>query len=147
MSEVRFANNEADHSQIAAHLHACDAMFVPALSARVDLDEYAIKLLQSSDRFEAWSSEDLTGLVAIYCNDPGGESAFITNVSILPTSQGMGVASRLLDRSISHMRQLGFRRIKLEVDAHNHAAIALYEKHAFIAVDRNNTTLDMKLNL
>ena len=133
MTEAAFEmlRNRASASEIAAHLRACDGVFVPPLSERVDLDDYAEKIVQRAERFEAWSNGQLAGLVAIYCNDCGRRTAFITSVSVLPARQGEGIASRLLQACTESVRQTGFKGIELEVGAHNSAATRLYEKHGF----------------
>ena len=118
------------------------------LAARVDIDEYAEKIVRHAERFEAWSGEQLTGLVATYCNDPGRQAAFVTSVSVLPARQGEGIASRLLQACTESVRQTGFKAIELEVGAHNTAATRLYEKHGFaVSHTRNNahTTIEAKV--
>ena len=137
---VEIKRNLATAAEIATHLRACDGNFVPPLSQRVALDDYALKIVQRAERFEAWSGEQLAGLVAAYCNDCAFQTAFVTSVSVLPAWHGEGIASRLLQACTASVRQTGFKRIKLEVDAHNIAATRLYEKHGFaVSHIRNNS--------
>ena len=128
---VELQRNRALAGQIAAHLRACDDSFVPLLSERVDLDAFAEKILARAERFEAWSDQRLSGLLAAYCNDAQRRVAFITNVSVVPRCQGLGIASNLLQACIDHVRQCGFERLELEVNAQNTAANRLYYKHGF----------------
>ncbi len=128
---VEIVRNLATAAQVAAHLRACEGAFVPPLAARVDIDVYAEKIVQHAERFEAWSGEQLAGLVATYCNDTAHRAAFITSVSVLPARQGEGIASRLLQTCTGSVRQTGFKRIELEVDTLNSAATRLYKKHGF----------------
>jgi len=129
--DLAFAADRADAAQIAAHLAACDADFVPPLSRRVDIAAYADKLVGHAVRFEAWEGGRLVGLVAAYCNDPDGCRAFVTSVSVLRGWAGRGIAVALMERCLSHARRLGFRRVALEVDAANGPARRLYEKLGF----------------
>lgn len=132
MSEVlEFCENRASAAQIAAHLEACDEAFKPPLSSRVRVDDYAQKIRDRAERFEAWTGEMLVGLVAAYCNDKEGRVAFITSVSVLPERQGAGIASMLLARCISHAAGLRFTRVELELDQRNTPAVSLYVKHGF----------------
>lgn len=139
--------SKADVAQIAAHLQACDAAFVPPLSGRVDIDAYARKIDDKAQRFEAWHDGELVGLVAAYCNAPDRSVAFVTSVSVLPDWQGRGIASHLLENCIGHIRELGFARIELEVDSGNGAARALYEKHGFIVGSTEGRSVIMTLDL
>jgi len=123
--------NKAGAIQIAAHLRACDNMFVPPLSGRVDIDSYAKKIADKSIRFEGWVEGELVGLVAVYCNDGAAPFAYITSVSVLPQWGGRGIASQLVECCIDHVRKLGVMQIELEVDEKNHAAGNLYKKHGF----------------
>lgn len=142
---VEILRNRADATQVADHLRACDAAFVPPLGKRVDLDLYAQKIVQCAERFEAWSGEQLAGLVAAYCNDAGRRTAFVTSVSVLPPRHGEGIALRLLQACIAFVREAGFERIELEVDLQNSAATLLYGKLGFKATHSGDRSQTMHL--
>jgi ribosomal protein S18 acetylase RimI-like enzyme len=124
--------NRADAIEVASHLRACEAAFVPPLSERVDLDIYADKIVHRAERFEAWAADQLAGLVAAYCNDGEHRTAFVTNVSVLPGWHGEGIALRLLQACISFVRDAGFEQVELEVDLRNSKATRLYRKLGFM---------------
>ncbi len=126
-----FCTNQANAVQIAAHLHACDHAFIPPLSERVIIGDYAHKITDRAVRFEAWADELFVGLLAAYCSDNQSRVGFITSVSVLPGWQGQGIASQLIEKCIEHARGLGLAGIELEVDIDNRAAIRLYEKYNF----------------
>lgn len=142
-----FNLNKADTTQLAAHLRACDAVFTPQLSDRVNVDDYASKIANRAQRFEAWINCDLVGLIAAYCNNLERRTAFITSVSVLPIWQGRGIASRLMAFCISYMQNLGFKRIELEVEDSNAAAVTLYMKHGFTKNSSNSQAKNMILDL
>lgn len=131
MRTPKFHLNRASLAQTAAHLHACDESFEPPLSSRVKIDDYARKLNEHAQRFEAWSGNELVGLVATYCNDPDRRRAFITSVSVLPDWRGCGIACRLLARCLDHLTQLDFARVELEIGDRNTAARRLYTRYGF----------------
>lgn len=133
----RFHRNLASATQTAAHLRACDESFVPPLGTRVNIDDYACKLVTHAQRFEAWGEDELVGLIAVYCNAPDRKRAFITSVSVLPGWHGRGIASRLLAQCLEHLGRLGFARVELEADDRSDAARRLYARHAFSRVDAN----------
>lgn len=144
---LQFDTNRSDAGAVEAHLRACDAQFVPPLSARVDLAAYGAKLVSQAILFEAWSGNHLVGLVAGYANDPKRQDSFITNVSVLPEWHGKGIAKRLLGTFVDHARVAGFARVVLSVDARNQPARALYRNHGFTDGPGNGTTLEMAFNL
>lgn len=146
----QIARNRGDAAQVAAHFDACDAQFIPPLSARVDLGAYIERIVRHAERFEAWSGQQLTGLVAAYCNDEQRCRAFITSVSVLPAWQGHGIASRLLRECVQFVRSAGFESIELEVHEANDAALGLYRKHGFAGAtsgDAAATTRILKLQI
>jgi len=138
--------NRATEAQIAEHLLCCDADFVPPLSGRVGIGNYARKLASKAERFEAWAGGVLVGLVAVYCDDTERRAAFITSVSVLRELHGQGIALRLLEQGIGHVKELGFERLELEVDRGNASAINLYEKTNFIVGKVKGRSMAMHLN-
>lgn len=147
MSGLEFSEDTADAARIRAHLEACDANFVPRLSDRIDLTDYAAKLAAKARRFEAWDRGELVGLVAAYCNEGNRQRAFVTNVSVLPQAQGRGIASQLIGRCISEARGAGFGRLELEVGTANSRALALYARHGFYQISEGGGTAAMTIEL
>lgn len=143
MSDValRFARNLSGAEQIARHLAACSAHFVPPLDVRVAIPTYAAKLAERAERFEAWAADRLVGLVAIYC--PDGGVAFVSNVSTLPDFARQGIAHRLLTEAIAHARQ-GAESIALQVDRRA-PVLALYRRLGFVEVRAEGDTLTLRL--
>lgn len=130
-SSLTFTHNRACTDQIYGHFKSCDDIFVPKLSERVNLLEYAGKLHRHADRFEAWSQSTLVGLVAIYANDEEKRFAHISNVSVDPSWQRQAIAQTLLAEAIQYARRQAFPRAKLVVDKRNKGAMKLYEKLGF----------------
>jgi len=125
--------NQASATKIADHLHACDSSFTPALSDRVQINDYASKIASNAMRFEAWSGDILVGMVAIYSDDQKYHTAYITSVSILQLWRGKGIADTLLKRSIEYAKVSGIKKMSLTVDGCNKRAVDLYKKSDFIA--------------
>ena len=125
------ALNRATEEQLAGHLYACDACFMPRLSTRVNIGHYAQKIIRHATRFEAWAADELAGLVAMYCNDGAAGAVFITNVSVLPDWQGHNIATDLIAISIDYAWSRGIKCIKLSVHKDNAPALAIYRKLGF----------------
>lgn len=144
---VEYLMNRASEAELAEHLLCCDADFVPTLSQRVEIPDYAQKIASKATRFEAWSTGTLIGLVAVYCNDQETRIAHITSASVMKAWTGKGIAARLISRCVDHAKATGMRQIGLEVAADNMPAINLYEKSGFVADNLNEPIIPMTLNL
>ena len=148
MSElVEFCLNQATAAEIARHLSRCDSDFVPALSDRIDISDYAHKITEKAVRFEAWATAEVVGLVAVYCNDIERRAAYVTSVSVLRKWQGAGLASQLFERCIEYVTEMGFKCIELEVDCGNPNALRLYGRKGFEIDAVNKWVAIMRLKI
>ena len=145
--EVECLSNKATEAEIAEHLSRCDANFIPPLSSRIKIGDYAKKIVCTAVRIEAWSSSTLVGLVATYCNDQVNGVAYVTSVSVLREWKGKGIATRLIKQCIENAKASGMRQISLEVASDNRLAIRLYEKNGFVAGRVSAPFVCMDLNL
>ncbi|HEY6289611.1 MAG TPA: GNAT family N-acetyltransferase [Nitrospiraceae bacterium] len=144
---IEYLLNETSAVQIAEHLSRCDADFVPPLSGRVEIRDYARKIASKATRFEAWSGGTLVGLVAAYCNDREKRIAYITSVSVLREWAGKGIAAHLMNQCVEYVKASGMRQISLEVAGHNTPAVKFYEKNGFIVGKANAPFVTMGLDL
>ena len=144
---VLYRTDTASINDVALHLRRCDGEFVPSLSSRINIDDYAVKIHKLSKMFEAWGEGELLGLVATYCNSNERLTAFVTNVSVIPGWHGNGIANNLINQCMLVVSNLGFKSIELEVGVENEAAIALYSKHGFTVLSRDGPFQKMKINI
>lgn len=147
MKALAFRSDTSTADAIRTHLERCSASFVWPLSERVELSDYAGRLFASAARFEAWDGARLIALVAVYCNAPNRDAAFVSNVSVDAPYTRRGIARRLMAAAVGHARALGFARLVLEVDAGAASALALYRGLGFVMVSENERTLTMHLDL
>jgi ribosomal protein S18 acetylase RimI-like enzyme len=138
-SDIEITQNRSMQSDIELHLKTCDKMFVPPLSGRVDLHDYSIKLFEKSNRFEAWCKDVLVGLIAVYFRDD--KTAFVSNVSVLKEFEGMGIAGKLMNNCLSHLKDEHITLMELEVNIGNSRAITFYEKFGLKCVDNKSNNL------
>ncbi len=144
---VEYDLNKASEAEIAGHLRACDADFVPPLSGRTDINGYAHKIAGKAMRLEAWSGGMLIGLLAVYCNDQENRIAYITSISVISEWAGKGIAARLMKQCTEYAKALGMRQINLEVAGNNTPALRLYEKIGFVTGKANAPFVGMNLYL
>lgn len=140
---IDFLLNHASAAQIAHHLSCCDADFVPPLSGRIEIRNYAQKIASEAIRFEAWSEATLVGMVAAYCNDRVKSIAYITSASVLRAWMRKGIAVRLVGQCVDYAKASGMRQITLEVAVDNTPAIKLYEKCGFIVAKASSPFIGM----
>lgn len=144
---VEYQLNKATEIEIAEHLRICEADFIPPLSGRVEINDYAQKIARRATRFEAWSGGALVGLVAAYCNDLEQRIAYITSVSVLHEWNGKGIAAHLMKICINYVKAAGLGQISLEVGNDNVPALKLYERHGFVASKSKPPFVTMDLYL
>jgi glycosyltransferase involved in cell wall biosynthesis/GNAT superfamily N-acetyltransferase len=112
------------------HLQNVSSAFVHDLSNRVDVKEYSQKLFSLAEREEAWSGDNLIGLVAYYINYDT-QKAFITNVSVDIRFQKQGVATKLLENAKCVAIEERMKLISLEA-ANDDELIAFYLHNGFV---------------
>lgn len=144
---IRFDKNSASESEVVEHLREVDATFDPPLSERISIDGYAFRIVSSAQRFECWCGNRLIGLVAIYMNDPSAEFAYVTNVSVSPDRHGEGIATRLLEESISEVASAGFGSLRLDCAGGSELEATFYPTFGFAALgtEGGRTTMEKKL--
>ncbi len=146
-AEVEYSLNKASAEEIGQHLRKCDVDFVPFLSSRVEIGDYAKKIASKAMRCEAWSNGTLIGMVATYCNDPEKSVAYVTSVSLIKEWMRKGIAAHMMSQCIKYVHAHGMRQIYLEVASDNVPAIRLYEKCGFTASNVNPPFVTMNLYL
>lgn len=147
MLKIIYQQSTASEAQILLHLQQCDSFFLPKLSDRVALPDYARKLFKNSITFEAWAGSELAGLLAAYFNDFANRAGFITNVSVIPNWMGYGIASKLIGSCINFAKENAFIKIGIEVNANNLQAVHLYQKFGFLLTQQKNENIMMTLDI
>lgn len=137
-----FRENTACLDDVLAHFRACDSHFIDELAKQTDIEVYSQKILRLARCFEAWEQHQLIGLVAAYSNHEK-QSAYITNVSVLPAYQSQGIGSQLFQQCLTELVMLGAKNIELDVAIDNFYATKFYSKHAFLPDGINGLRLHM----
>lgn len=143
---VTYQIKVANENDVLLHLNRCNDFFIPPLNSKVDLAEYSKKIYHNAITFEAWSGQNLIGLIAAYFNYEN-KFGFITNVSAVKDYIGEGVASKLILMCIDYANLHNYKEIKLEVFKDNTPAIKFYTKHNFKQIETKNDSLIMNLIL
>jgi ribosomal-protein-alanine N-acetyltransferase len=131
---------------IRTHLLACDDRFQPRLSARVDIAEYARKIRERAQTFEAWDGRRLVALVAAYVN-VAQRTSYITSVSVTPGFERRGLATRLLGQAMRHLEREGIAAVSLEAAKENSSSLRLYARFGFVPVEERGAFCLMRSEL
>lgn len=145
MAALDLTVKQATAGEIRDHLQRCDNSFVPPLSSKVDVADYSLKLAQKAVTFEAFDGRKLIGLVAAYFTKENHNEAYITNVSVIGSYEGTGLAFKLMTLCMEYAKEKKFSSIVLEVSVLNKRAIRFYERLGFIAESENNGQFNMRL--
>ena len=145
--DIYYKINTANPQTVIGHLNKCNVFFIQRLAEKMDITEYANKIVENSIRFESWKDDELVGLIAAYFNDANGYSGFISNVSTIELYEGNGLASELLNICIRYGKNHNYVDLKLEVFCENKPAIHLYEKYKFSITTIKNDLILMNRDL
>ena len=144
---ISYKTKTANANDISLHLMACDNSFIPLLSSRINIIDYAQKIYEKAITFEVWNKNELIGLIAAYFTQSKSGVAFITNVSVSKNYKGKGIASKLLSNCISYALNINYKEIKLEVNTENIPAITFYKKHHFSYTETKENSIFLTYQL
>lgn len=118
-------------TRIFDFLSCVDREFIPFLSEKVNLLQYANKLAERGNNvFVVVDGHDI-GHAAYYSNNLESRMAFLTSICVKPEFRGNGVAELLLEEVLRGAWNDGMKNLSLEVDERNQAAICFYRKYGF----------------
>lgn len=140
---IEYVLPESDPRRILTMLEALDTDFIPALSARIDLNAYARKISTYAVVFYVKLNEKDCGECRIYLNKNSG--GYITSFGILKRYRRTGVAGLLLDTVISYCKSQNYPEIGLRVSSSNFIAQKLYLSRGFQPFESDGKWLEMKL--
>src|SRR5688572_466707 len=95
--------------------------------------------------FFALVGDSVAGTVAMIRMD--GESFELAKMAVSPEFRGLGLGYRLMQACIDHARFSGAKRIILESNTKQVAAIKLYRKHGFVEVPLDPNSHFVRANI
>ncbi|MEA2194810.1 MAG: hypothetical protein QOG42_1244 [Solirubrobacteraceae bacterium] len=98
--------------------------------AAPDADSPPSGVLQLRFRFSVWKA---------------APDAWIEDVYVAPGARRAGMGDALVTRAIARAAERGARRVELDCNEDNAAALALYERHGFSATSKRATGRDLFL--
>lgn len=118
-------------TQIENFLREVDSYFPVPLSCKQDLHDFSLKLHQKATLCYELDGGEIEAMVAGYTEELVGNVAYISVVATRKSSQGRGLASKLIKEFISVCKEKGIHAVHLYTDKSNVAARKMYEKIGF----------------
>lgn len=126
-------------------LNKFDSSFIPPLSQRLDLHQYAEKLSKNAVWLLAYNHNTIVGHSAVYMNQKN--YAYISSIAVLKEMQKQGIGNALWDRIELEAKKRNIYNITLNVYHNNLMGIQFYKKHSCIAIADENGWFTMNKQL
>jgi len=124
-------SNPMSRSELVEALKTLGDLLPDPLSERVNIAEYAEKLLKFAEIFYAKSENRIIGMVALYANDMQTRIAHIPLVVVANQYQHKGVGKELMLQAIALAKSRDMDSVWLYVHKENGHAIDFYYKLGF----------------
>ena len=120
-----------EEGKLVKFLRCIDNQLVTPLSARVEITEFAKKVLNKGIVYAIEQDNEIVSAIIFYANDVVEKRGYVTLLGTLPEYQGKGHAGKLLKAMERKARFEGMKKIFLDTDISNTKAVALYSKYGF----------------
>lgn len=124
-----------------------DSDFPVSLIQRVDLNSYLNKIFQYGKAIIAVNDSEVVGCSLFYSNNLETKTGYITLLCVDSTCRKQGIASRLLEKTYSIMKNDGMTYCELSTNENNNRSIHLYTKQGFRILENREGELHMKKDL
>lgn len=137
---IKYGFNMLKRNSIIHFLKKSDKEFPQSLSDRVNIENYAEKLINNANIVYVEDKENnIIGSVIFYCNDNKTYKGFVTYVYVDKDYRGMGIAKNLLKNAELVMLNNGMMSCTLNTHKGNNKAIKLYKSLGYNEI-KNNTS-------
>ncbi|MDO8254152.1 GNAT family N-acetyltransferase [Shewanella algae] len=117
--------------QVLEFLLEVDSEFSPPLSSKLDLELYAIKIVNNAIIIsDIHNGNELRGMAATYANEERKHTAYLTFIGVKKCFRGLGIARSMINATEAQLLKAGFSILRLEVYKENRA-IELYKDIGF----------------
>ena len=116
---------------VIEYLKKVDTLFPIALSKKINIREYCIKLYEHGKIILAKIENNIVGLIAGYMNDIKYNNSYISIIVVSPKFQENRIGYKLLSIFYMLAKNSGMKKIILDVAQKNEKAISFYKKNGF----------------
>lgn len=122
-------------TNLLTFLQEINSEYVPNLDKKIDLSDYADKILTKASFLIECDKNGIVGLVVFYCNNINNLKAYIPLVGVLPRAQHQGIATRMMEIVCQYIKEQKFKVIGIH--SNNPVAIKTYQKLGFKILNEN----------
>lgn len=124
-----------DKAALLRFLHRIDQSLPTPLQDRVDLEQYASKVLQSGRVLCIEKNGMIVCAALFYCNDRETNSAYLTLLGTLPEYEGRGYGGLVLSAAEKTAKREGMTAFRLHTEHCNTRAVRFYQNHGYTISD------------
>lgn len=117
--------------ELVVFLKKIDKHYPVSISSKVDLDEYAEKILDKATLMIWREKGVIVGIVVGYNNCTFDDMGYISLVGVDFEYRNRGIATTLIKRFIMDCNNKGIYKVHLYTDSRNASAIHMYKKLGF----------------
>lgn len=122
-------------TNLLTFLQEINSEYVPNLDKKIDLSDYADKILTKASFLIECDKNGIVGLVVFYCNNINNLKAYRPLVGVLPRAQHQGIATRMMEIVCQYIKEQKFKVIGIH--SNNPVAIKTYQKLGFKILNEN----------
>jgi len=145
----RMSDNEADIRVLIIFLNEINASFPVPLSEKIQIDEYAKKVLRLGLVMKMEQNREILGVITGYVNDKVNGVGYISVLGVSEHQRGKKIGSRLLQAFIDQARIEDMKKLSLFTHKDNHNALKMYLSRGFFPDDSiiKNYNYDIALTI
>ena len=128
-------------------LFEVDDEFIPSLSSQMNIVEYIDKIIKNAVIIPIYVMGRMEAFIAIYCNDYDSYIGYLTMIIVRKGYRSKGFGKLLVNSAIDLLKELKFKKLRLEVFKSNNKAYLLYKKLGFEVYKENSDSLYMEKRL
>ncbi|MGP6146544.1 GNAT family N-acetyltransferase [Jeotgalibaca sp. A122] len=145
ISQMKY--NKEELKKLLIFLTEVNDSFPISLNQKVDLDEYAKKILSLGTVIKMVQNEELIGIVTGYTNDNINHIGYISILAVSENHRGKKIGSKLLKAFLEKAQHSGMKKITLFTHNSNSNAIKMYLNQGFIIDDTIKKNYEFNLAL
>lgn len=135
MTEYSVNLESVNEIEIRKLLFQYDTYFIPKISDRTNLEEYAKKLSTNATFILAKNKNTIVGFAAFYYN-PAPQSTYLPLIAVDQDCQGLGIGRMLVEKMVNYCFINNSAGILLEMRADNSKLFKFYSDFGFTIKDK-----------
>ena len=145
-SARKMNNSDTEIRDLIVFLNKINASFPVPLSEKIQIEEYAQKVLLLGIVIKIEHNNEIVGVVTGYANN-NVSGGYISVLGVSENHRGQKIGSRLLEAFIDEAKIEGMKQISLFAHKDNHNALKMYLNRGFFINNSINKNYDYDIAL